>query len=191
MSEFAEYVEQQQSIRYPKGPTARASTSKKPQTTEQHEELDDLFLHLELADSAPRIPLKNLLLATDDDSLQKLEDLVADRTEEGWGECIFELGHEINGDSMLLSPAEWTTAYDRLVHAAKKIHTDCELLITNYVGGDKEATSTATTTSKDKGCSGKILIRQIPASIDKVIETRIAVVGNGTYIPIFININTS
>jgi hypothetical protein len=54
-------------------------------------------------------------------------------------------------------------------------------LITKNVGGDKEAASTATNPSKDKSCSGKVLIRQTPAKIEDVIETRIAVVGNGEY----------
>jgi len=36
-----------------------------------------------------------------------------------------------------------------------------------------------TTASKDKSCSGKVMIRRHPDSVDDVIETRISVVGNG------------
>lgn len=178
MSEFAEYVEEQQNIRYPAsaGPSRAAAGG---ETHEHHEELDDLFDNLDLTDSAPRVPLKQLLLGSDEESLQKLEETVAERIVEGFGEAVFELGFEYNGESMQLSKDEWRRAYDRLEGAAKKIRADCELLMTKNVGGDKEAESTATKPGKDTGCSGKILIRQVPARVEDVIETRIAVVGNG------------
>lgn len=185
-------MEQQQNLRFPaaasKAP-ANGSTDAAPATTaagsaEHHEELDELFDNLDLADSAPLISLRQLLLATDDDSLKKLEDVIADRTEEGFGETVFELGFENNSDSMQLTLDEWNKAYERLLLAAKGVKADCELLLTKYVGGDKEAASTADNkTVKDKSCSGKILIRHNPASIEDVIETRIAVVGNGEKTP--------
>lgn len=80
---------------------------------------------------------------------------------------------------MHFSKDEWNTAHARLVAAAKLIRADCELLLTKNVGGEKEATSTIAKPGKDASCSGKVLIRQVPAQIEKVIETRIAVVGNG------------
>lgn len=99
---------------------------------------------------------------------------------EGYGEAVFELGYENNGDSMQLTADEWQPAYDRLVAAAKKLNADCELLITKYVGGDKEAESTKRKTPKaGSGCSGKVLVRSVPSLPEDVIETRIAVVGNG------------
>lgn len=77
LSEFAEYVEEQQNIRYP---GARATTtSNTADAEEHHEELDELFDNLDLGDSGPRIPLKQLLLGTDDESLKKLEEAVAER----------------------------------------------------------------------------------------------------------------
>jgi hypothetical protein len=80
---------------------------------------------------------------------------------------------------MNLTLDEWHKAYERLEHAAKDVRADCDLLLTKNVGGDKEAASTAGKTGKDKSCSGKILIRRVPPRIEDVIETRIAVVGNG------------
>ena len=123
--------------------------------------------------------LKDLLLGSDDTSLQKLEAIVSERLLEGFGETVFEIGFEDSGDSMQLTPDEWKQAYTNLEVAAKRVRADCDLLLTKHVGGEKEAASTATKPSKDKSCSGKILIRQNPSKVDDVIETRIAVVGNG------------
>lgn len=134
---------------------------------------------MDLGDSAPRVPLKELLLGSGDESLDKLKDVIGERIEEGFGEAVFEIGYENNGDSMQLTLEEWDRAYKTLTVAAKRRNADCELLLTKNVGGDKEAASTADKSSKDKSCSGKILIRQVPATIEDVIETRIAVVGNG------------
>lgn len=92
---------------------------------------------------------------------------------------MFELGFENSGDSMQLGLEEWNTAYARLAEAAKGAHADCQLLLTKHVGGDKEAPSTANSQEKVKHCSGKVLVRQTPQNIEDVIETRIAVVGNG------------
>ncbi|CAH0036515.1 unnamed protein product [Clonostachys solani] len=176
LSDFADYVEQQQSFRYPA--SHPAAKEKSTEDAQHHEELDELFDNLDLDDSAPQVPLKELLLSSDDDSLKKLEDVITDRITEGFGETVFEVGFENNGDSMQLTPEEWDQAYKRLVEGAKRIRADCELLITKNVGGDKEAASTTAKPSKDKSCSGKILIRQIPSKTEDVIETRIAVVGN-------------
>ena len=187
MSAFAEYVEQQQSIRYPSKAPAEASTSSAATATagggtgsaEHHEELQELFDNLELDESAPQVPLKDLLLGSDDDTLEKLQKLLAGRLEEGFGETVFELGYDYSGESLQLSLDEWNTARKRLDDAAQRIRANCQLLITKNVGGEEEAASTASNSGKDKSCSGKILIRQVPESIESVIETRIAVVGNG------------
>lgn len=141
-----------------------------------------MFDNLDLADSEPRVPLKELLLGgSDEASLKQLEDVIAGRVEEGFGEAVFEIGFENNGDSMQLSLDEWNRAYKTLEAAARRIRADCDLLLTKNVGGDKEGDSTSEKISKDKSCSGKILIRQRPANIEDVIETRIAVVGNGKH----------
>ncbi|KAK0388353.1 hypothetical protein NLU13_4598 [Sarocladium strictum] len=177
LNDFAEYVEQQQNLRYP---TSRAATTSAdaPAETEHHAELDELFDNLDLGDSVPRILLKQLLLATDEDALYKLQTVVSERIEEGFGETVFEIGFENNGDSMKLSLDEWNKAYARLAEAAKGVSADCQLLLTKHVGGEVEAPSTADSQEKGKHCSGKVLVRRKPQNIEDVIETRIAVVGN-------------
>ena len=112
--------------------------------------------------------------------LQKLQAIVSERIEEGFGETVFEVGFENSGESMQLGLDDWNKAYARLDEAAKGVRADCQLLLTKHVGGDKEAASTATSQEKVKHCSGKVLVRQKPQNIEDVIETRIAVVGNGT-----------
>ncbi|KAF4981483.1 hypothetical protein FZEAL_2726 [Fusarium zealandicum] len=193
LSDFAEYVEQQQNLRYPTARIAAGAPSATEAGNEHHEELDELFDNLDLADSAPRAALKELLLGSDEDSFKQLQDIVSDRIEEGFGECVFELGYEHNGDSMNLTLEEWNKALETLKTAAKRIRADCDLLLSMNVGGDMEAASTSDKPTsdkptkdkptkdrptKDKNCSGKVLIRQVPATTEDVIETRIAVVGN-------------
>ncbi|KAF4893809.1 GTP-binding protein 1 [Colletotrichum fructicola] len=184
LSDFADYVEKQQALRYPsaaKSTDAKATTAAAAGTEHQHAELDELFDTLDLADAAgPGVRLKDLLLAADadndDESLKKLEDILNERITEGHGETVFELGFENNGDSMALSLEQWNAAYTRVQEAAKRIRAHCQLLITKNVGGDVEAPSAKS--GKDSHCSGKIMIRQTPATVEDVIETRIAVVGN-------------
>ncbi|KAI1642524.1 P-loop containing nucleoside triphosphate hydrolase protein [Daldinia loculata] len=172
LSEFAEFVEKQQALRYP--------SAKATDCVEHHEELDILD-SLNLGDSEPHVPLRDLLLACSDDATaqQKLSEYIDERLLEGHGEAVFDLGFENNGESMRLTSDEWNIALDRLKETAKKAHADCDILLTKNVGGDVEAESTiAGNQSKDKDCTGKILIRKTPITIEQVIETRIAVVGN-------------
>ncbi|CAJ2506671.1 Uu.00g078570.m01.CDS01 [Anthostomella pinea] len=173
LGEFAEFVEQQQALRYPRAkPTAAAA--------EHHEELDVLD-SLDFNDSEPQIPLRELLLSPADDeaTLVKLAKYIDERLEEGHGEAVIEIGYENNGDSMRLTRAEWDTALARLKETAKKSRADCNVLLTKNVGGDAEAESSAAGgESKDTDCTGKILLRRAPSSVEEVIETRIAVVGN-------------
>lgn len=183
LSEFAEYVEKQQSLRFPSskpvnaGPAVSTSASAAPQgDIDHHDELDDILDSLDLSDSGPRVRLRDLLLSDDADSLQKLVDVIAERLDEGRGETVFEIGFENNGDSMKLSLQDWEVAYKRLVDAAKQTKADCHLLLTKNVGGEVEG---QVTNAKDKDCTGKVMIRQVPATVESVIETRIAVVGNG------------
>ncbi|KAK1597145.1 elongation factor Tu GTP binding domain-containing protein [Colletotrichum navitas] len=175
LSDFAEYVEKQQALRYPS--SKPADTTRVTVIPEhQHAELDELFDNLDLAEVTPNVRLKDLLLATDDDALRDLERVVQERILEGHGETVFELGFENSGESMGLSLDQWNAAHTRLKDAAKRIRADCHTLITKNVGGDVEAPSAKT--GKDSHCSGKIMIRQAPATVEDVIETRIAVVGN-------------
>lgn len=143
---------------------------------EDHAELDLLLNSLDLADDSPAVRSKELLLSNDGDTLTKLVNLLESRIAEGHGETVFELGFENNGESMALTKDEWDVAIKRLSEAARKCRADCQILLTKHVGGDAEAESAAS--EKETDCSGKILIRQHPATVEGAIETRIAVVGN-------------
>lgn len=143
---------------------------------DEHAELDDILNGLDLADTSPAVRLKELLLTHNEDTLAKLVHLLETRIVEGHGETVFEIGFENNGDSMGLSKDEWDMALKRLKEAARKVRADCQVLLTKHVGGEEEAESAAA--EKEKECSGKVLVRQHPATVEEVIETRIAVVGN-------------
>ena len=95
---------------------------------------------------------------------------------EGNGETLFDLGQEDNGDSMGFSKEQWDVALDRIQRAGAVLQAECRVLMTLNVGGDEEVECT---NDKDKSCSGKVMIRQAPETPEDVIETRIAVVGNG------------
>ncbi|ETS83924.1 hypothetical protein PFICI_05800 [Pestalotiopsis fici W106-1] len=174
LSEFAEFVEKQQALRYPSSKTNKVADAS---ATEHHEELDILD-SLNLEDSEPQIPLRELLLADDEANFDKLVSVVEDRLREGHAEAVFDVGFENNGESMGLTKPEWEKALARLKTAAKSLRADCDVLLTKNIGGEKEAESVITGKDKDKDCSGKVLIRQAPATTENVIETRIAVVGN-------------
>ncbi|KAK8076689.1 p-loop containing nucleoside triphosphate hydrolase [Apiospora phragmitis] len=184
LSDFADFVEKQQALRYPTSkPAATTATSN---NEEQHHEELDILDSLNLDDAVPQVPLRELLLASADDgdeeedqkSLQKLVDVIDTRLLEGHTEAVFDLGFENNGDSMRLTKAEFDAALARLRKAARTVHADCNVLLTKNVGGDAEADSVAAGKDKDKDCIGKVMIRQAPSAAERVIETRIAVVGN-------------
>ncbi|XDG01001.1 hypothetical protein ABKA04_000616 [Annulohypoxylon sp. FPYF3050] len=180
LSDFAEFVEKQQALRYPSTKPTTSTDAAGSDQAEHHEELDILD-SLNLGESKPRVPLRDLLLAPDDDATaqQKLSDHINERLSEGHGEAVFDLGFENNGESMRLTREEWDIALNRLKETAKQARGDCDILLTKNVGGDAEAESTKTgNPGKDTDCTGKILIRQAPSTIENVIETRIAVVGN-------------
>lgn len=150
--------------------------------TEHHAELDILDT-LNLAETSDHVRLKVLLLDTGDDAevtLQQLSNVLQNRLLEGNGEALFDLGQEDNGETMNFSKEQWDVALDRIRRAASILRAECRILLTRNVGGPEEA---HTINEKDKSCTGKILIRQHPETIEDVIETRIAVVGNGRYCP--------
>lgn len=200
LSDFADFVEQQQAIRFPstapdpssvppKSASATATTAAAANTAggrnDIDAELDDILGSLDLSDKEPQVPLHTLLLHDhsegdgEDRTFKKLVELITLRLEDGHGETLFDIGFEHNGDSMHLTKDDWTKAWERLQAAAKQVNADCQLLLTTNVGGDVESTAaTNDRDKKDKDCSSKILIRQKPASVEHVIETRIAVVGN-------------
>lgn len=133
--------------------------------------------------------LKVLLLDTGEDAevtLQQLSNVLQDRLLEGHGEALFDLGQEDNGETMNFSREQWDVALDRIRRAASILRAECRILLTRNVGGQEEA---ETQNEKDKSCTGKILIRQEPQSIEDVIETRIAVVGNGTHQPVILKVD--
>ena len=149
--------------------------------TEEHDELDILDT-LDLADESSHVQLRRILLDDSDDadeSITLLTNYLNGRLVEGRNEIIFDLGLEDDGDSMGFTLENWQFALERLNSAANAINADVRVLMTRNVGGDVEV---GAFNSKDKSLSGKLLIRQRPESVDDVIETRIAVVGNGTEI---------
>ncbi|KAK3505526.1 GTP-binding protein 1 [Neurospora crassa] len=188
LSDFAEYVERQQALRYPNktaqsqtattsavtGPSSTLSSKIAPEV-EHHAELDDILDSLNLSEPGPRIRLRDLLLSAPDDdaSLQKLADIVGERLDEGHGESVFDIGFENHGESLKLTKEDWEVAYKRLSQAAAQIDADCQLLLTKNLGGDLDGTPT-----RDGDVSGKVMIRRRPSAAEEVIETRIAVVGN-------------
>lgn len=183
LSEFADYVEKQQSRRTFPGRAQSVQpndsgygTESTP--TEDHAELD-IIDTLNLAESSAPVRLKELLLDTSDDrevTLQQLSSSLQNRLLEGHGETLFDLGQEDNGESMAFSKEQWDIALDRIRRAANLLRAECRILLTRNVGGSEEA---ETVKEKEKGATGKLLIRQNPETIEEVIETRIAVVGNG------------
>lgn len=123
--------------------------------------------------------MKQLLLDTGENTevtLQQLGELLQKRMLEGHGETLFELGQEDNGESMAFSKEQWDVAIDRIWRAASALQADCRVLMTRNVGGAEEVEMA---NEKDKSCTGKIMVRQAPGTSEDVIETRIAVVGNG------------
>jgi hypothetical protein len=165
-------VQKQQALRRPPG----QSQNQKPAVLEDHDELD-IIDQLGLSDdTSSRIPLKTLLLDPADANAPQLVEHLRGRLAEGHGETLFDLGLEDNGDSMGFSEEEWDTALERLGAALVELHADYKVLMTRNVGGDVEV---GPVNAKDKGACGKLILRRKPESVDDVIETRIAVVGNG------------
>ncbi|KAK5119023.1 hypothetical protein LTR62_000234 [Meristemomyces frigidus] len=174
LSDFADYVQQQQALRKPPL-IATAPPSTAPQKTE-HAELDNLLDSLDLADDKPKVRLKDLLLSDSNDNSRELRDIISVRLDEGHGECLFDVGLEENGDSQGLTDQEWTVALARLDTVLKDLKADTRMLISKNVVDSK--VDVGNELKKERGCIAKFLIRRRPENVDDVIETRIAVVGN-------------
>jgi GTPase len=147
--------------------------------TDDHAELD-IIDSLGLAEESSHVRLKHLLLDQSndaDESRTLLTGLLNGRLEEGHGETLFDIGLEDNGDGMGFTKENWDFAFGRVKSVAQEINADCRILSTKGVGGPEE--SEGERKSKDRGVYGKLMIRRRPESVDDVIETRIAVVGNG------------
>lgn len=177
LSEFADYVEKQQA----KGKEREGSVAPSDSGySTEHAELDILDT-LDLAETSNQVKLKELLLDTGEGTevtLQQLSHLLQKRMLEGNGETLFDLGQEDNGESMGFSKEQWDVALDRIRRAATTVQAECRILMTRNVGGPEEV---ETANERDKSCTGKIMIRQTPETSEDVIETRIAVVGNGKW----------
>ena len=181
MSEFADYVEKQQTKGKGRENSLAPSDSGYSTQSTQHEEHAELDVldSLDLADTPNQIRLKELLLDTSEDAevtLQQLSQTLQKRMLEGHGETLFDLGQEDNGETMSFSKEQWDIALDRIRRAANILQAECRMLMTRNVGGAEEV---ETPNEKDRSCTGKMMIRQAPETPEDVIETRIAVVGNG------------
>lgn len=178
LSDFAEYVQKQQGKRRPATDQDPAYGTATPSVvTEEHDELD-IIDQLGLADETQSIKLRHILLDTSDEadeSATLLTNYINGRLIEGHGEVLFDLGLEDNGDSMGFSRENWDFALERLKKAAAIANADCRLLMTRNVNGEVEV---GPANPKDTSVSGKLIVRRKPETVDDVIETRIAVVGN-------------
>ena len=176
LSDFADYVQKQQALRrHPQDHDSAYGTQSV--ITEDHAELDILD-SLNLSDEPANVRLKQLFLDKSDDadeSISLLTGVINGRLEEGHGEAMFDLGLEDNGDSMNFDKNDWDFALARLQAVTNTIGADYRILMTKNVGGQEEVD----VNPKEKACTGKLIIRRRPNSVDHVIETRIAVVGNG------------
>ncbi|EAT82190.2 hypothetical protein SNOG_10796 [Parastagonospora nodorum SN15] len=167
LSEFADYVEKQQALRRPPGQT--------PAVLEDHDELsilDELGLS---DDNSAHIRLRTLLTDPAEENVPALVGHIRERLAEGHGEALFDVGLEDNGESMGFSKENWEFALERIGVACEELKADYKILMTRNVGGDAEV---GPRDAKETGVSGKMILRQRPESVDNVIETRIAVVGN-------------
>lgn len=176
LSDFADYVQQQQALR--KLPLGAASATAPPAAKQEHAELDILDT-LDLSDDKPKVRLKHLLLdqsESKDDTAKQLQSLLESRLDEGHGECLFDVGLEDNGDSQGLTETEWEAALARLHQVLEVLKADWKILMTKNV--EKSQVDVGNELKRETGCVGKLMVRRRPENVDDTIETRIAVVGN-------------
>ncbi|OQO10243.1 hypothetical protein B0A48_04601 [Cryoendolithus antarcticus] len=182
LSDFADYVQQQQALRKPGIATSNGTNGTNgaaPAPKHEHAELDILDT-LDLGDDKPKVRIRHLLLnddaETEDESIAQLRSLIEARLDEGHGECLFDVGLEDSGDSQNLSEAEWDAALARIRTLLEVLKADWKILMTKNVPGS--TVDVGNETKREKGCVGKVMIRRRPKDLDDTIETRIAVVGN-------------
>ena len=174
MSDFADYVQQQQALRKPTSKANGSATAPK----HEHAELDILDT-LDLGDDKPRVKLKYLLLddsEAKEESIKQLQAIIETRLDEGHGECLFDVGLEDNGDSQVMTEKEWEAALARISTLLEKLKADWKIMMTKNV--PDSPVDVGNENKKERGCVGKLLMRRRPVEIDDTIETRIAVVGN-------------
>jgi GTPase len=122
--------------------------------------------------------LRSLLIDPADENVTAFVEHIKDRLVEGHGEVLLDVGLEDNGDSMGFSKENWQFALARIDTVCEQLKADYKLLMTRNVGGDVEV---GPRDAKETGLSGKMILRKRPENVDDVIETRIAVVGNGEH----------
>ncbi|PVI00887.1 hypothetical protein DM02DRAFT_718146 [Periconia macrospinosa] len=170
LSDFADYVQKQQALRRPPGQAP---------AIHDNDEDDELSILDQLGltdDASAHIRLKTLLLDPAAEHTDALAEHLKARLDEGHGEALFDVGLEDSGDSMAFTKQDWTTALKRINAACEVAKADYKLLMTRNVGdGELEV---GPRDAKDTGASGKLILRRRPETVDDVIETRIAVVGN-------------
>ncbi|KAF3930518.1 hypothetical protein ABW19_dt0201476 [Dactylella cylindrospora] len=177
LSEFVEHVANQAAARH-RGRTGSTSTPKQPPkltnapTNKSLEEavdelsfIDDLGLESE---NAPRVKLRDQLLGIE----PGLDVLLKRRLEEGRGEALFELGYEDKGDSMGFTKEEYDKAFEVLKQNLEPLNAQCAVLQTANVEADEEIPPDG------KGARAKLMVRQVPKSMEDLLEIRVAVVGN-------------
>lgn len=119
--------------------------------------------------------MRTLLTDPAEENVPALVGHIKERLAEGHGEALFDVGIEDSGESMGFSKENWEFALERIGVACEEVKADFKILMTRNVGGDAEV---GPRDAKETGVSGKMILRQRPESVDNVIETRIAVVGN-------------
>lgn len=183
LSDFADYVEKQQSLRNRPSVPPTTSTTSSTAVDSIEDELDIIDqLGLGDHDLPHTTNLRSLLLAPNDDSdsREKLSAILTALMAEGRGECLFDIGSERSGDSMGLTKEEYETALERVKNVAKGMGAAVTVLLTRGMGDD-EAGEKVEEGKKEEGCGAQVLVRRQPKVIEELLEIRVAVVGNGWF----------
>ncbi|ORY97237.1 P-loop containing nucleoside triphosphate hydrolase protein [Syncephalastrum racemosum] len=126
-----------------------------------HEDVDD-------EDEVKRSLKSMLLEATPDDS-QGLKELIERRITEGHGETLFEIGLEEDGTSMELTEAEFETALKTVSSLTQTLGAGHAIIEKRVVQQKADL---------EPGVYAHLMIRRRPASVEDMLEIRVAVVGN-------------
>ncbi|OZJ05298.1 hypothetical protein BZG36_01945 [Bifiguratus adelaidae] len=137
-------------------------------------------------------PLKERLLVPTEDDEVYLQNMLADRIKEGQGEFMMEIGLQDDGSSMGLSREELDQALATIGQVAQKLDAAYSIIYQKDTPASKSIAAVAGESGKRDSVKTKlnanghdttghvayIMIRQHPASVDKLLEIRVAVVGN-------------
>ena len=179
LSDFAEYVEQQQALRHRTVVAVAGPSTGATSTIDVEDELsiiDQLGLGDD-ADGSDKLPLRDvLLLPAEDDSkpVDKLKGIISGLVTEGMGETIFDVGTEANGDLMKFTEVDYRKALKRVEEVSLQLKCRITELLVDQ--GEKGTTGED---GKGQGWHSKVLIRRKPEVVEELLEIRVAVVGNG------------